>query len=140
MHLVEPDLGMGYSHFAVVKHDLIDCFNEALGEDYKISNGSIRIVYPLRFDDERNQRCTQKYNRPFNVAPSGDSSIKKYPKEYKIKYSIGFKGKPTEKPLNLHLRVGNDSDNLLRIYFLYDVEKKLIVVGSLPRHLSTMSE
>lgn len=41
--------------------------------------------------------------------------------------------------LDLHLKVGNDSENLLRIYFLYDKEKKLIVVGSLPKHLKTLT-
>ena len=62
-----------------------------------------------------------------------------YPAEYKIKYFEGYKGKPVESLLDYHLKVGNDAENLLRIYFLFDETKKLIVVGSLPEHLKTSS-
>ena len=41
--------------------------------------------------------------------------------------------------LEYHLRVGNDPESLLRIYFLHDDEKKLLVVGSLPRHLRAVT-
>ena len=34
-----------------------------------------------------------------------------------------------------HLKVGKTAGNLIRIYFLYDDERKVIVVGSLPHHL-----
>ena len=44
-----------------------------------------------------------------------------------------------ESGLDYHLRVGSDPENLLRIYFLHDDKKKLIVVGSLPRHLRTVT-
>lgn len=88
---------------------------------------------------ERDRRCSQKYERPFEVVPTKGASIKMYPKDYKIKYYIGYKGNPVESELNLHLRVGNESDNLLRIYFLFDKNKKLIVIGSLPEHLKTTS-
>jgi len=86
---------------------------------------------------ESNQRCAQKYGRPFEVVYDQGPSIEMYPAEYKIKYHTGYKGKPVDSALNRHLRVGNDPDSLLRIYFLYDKEKKLIVVGSLPEHLRT---
>ncbi|NCB42814.1 MAG: hypothetical protein EOM59_09360 [Clostridia bacterium] len=56
-----------------------------------------------------------------------------------LKYYIGFTGKPVESPLNLHLSIGNKAENLIRIYFLYDKEKQFIVVGSLPKHLPTVS-
>jgi hypothetical protein len=42
-----------------------------------------------------------------------------------------------ESPLDLHLKDGKGTDDLLRICFLYDKEKKQVVVGSLPEHLST---
>lgn len=90
--------------------------------------------------DDRNNICAQKYNRPFDVAPSGGKSIENYPLEYKVKYAKGFNDKLVETPLDMHLRVGNDSENLLRIYFFFDSEKKLIVVGSLPKHLKTISD
>lgn len=90
--------------------------------------------------DEMNTRCSEKYNRPFIVTASGDGSINAYPHEYKIKYGLSAKGKPVEKALNLHLKIGNDAEGLIRIYFLYDKESELIVVGSLPKHLSTTTE
>jgi len=90
-------------------------------------------------DEEMYDRCTRKYGRPFEVVSVGEVSPKRYPGEYKIKYFIGRKGKPVESLLNYHLRVGNDNERLLRIYFLFDREKKLIVVGSLPEHLPTVS-
>lgn len=89
--------------------------------------------------EEMNTICSRKYDRPFDVGSSGDLSIYKYPKEYKIKYGQGYTGKPVEMALNMHLKVGKDNENLLRIYFLIDREKKLIVVGSLPKHLPTIS-
>ncbi|NLX92593.1 MAG: hypothetical protein GXZ02_01785 [Clostridiales bacterium] len=90
--------------------------------------------------DEMNTRCSEKYNRPFIVTASGDGSINAYPHEYKIKYGLSAKGKPVEKALNLHLKIGNDAEGLIRINFLYDKESELIVIGSLPKHLSTTTE
>ncbi len=92
-----------------------------------------------RIDDiEMQRRCARKYNRPFEVTPVKGVSMEAYPKNYKIKYFEGHKRKPIESPLNLHLKVGNQADHLLRIYFLYDKEKQLIVVGSLPWHMKTV--
>ena len=48
-------------------------------------------------------------------------------------------GSPVDCPLDFHLRVGNDAEYLLRIYFLHDDKKKRIVVGSLPRHLRVVT-
>ena len=44
-----------------------------------------------------------------------------------------------ETVLDLHLKVGNSPGNLLRIYFLYDDVRNLVVVGSLPKHLKIKS-
>ena len=83
-------------------------------------------------------RCGEKYGRPFDVTPVGQITIDFTPGEYKIKYFKNAQGKETDSDLNYHLRVGNDSENLLRIYFLHDDDKKLIVIGSLPDHLRTV--
>jgi len=90
--------------------------------------------------EERDLLCSQKYDRPFCVVGNSNASIQKFPTEYKIKYKPGFKGKPVETVMDWHLRVGVDSAKLLRIYFLYDNEKQLIVIGYLPGHLSTASQ
>ena len=81
------------------------------------------------------KKCSEKYGRPFEVTGCGDTAIEMYSNQYKIKYKTGFKGKPVETPLNEHLKVGKTAGNLIRIYFLYDDERKVIVVGSLPHHL-----
>lgn len=88
---------------------------------------------------EMNRRCSCKYNRPFIVTPLTEASIEAYPIDYKIKYGVGSNGKLKESLLNLHLSIGNKSENLIRIYFLYDKEKQLVVVGSLPKHLPTLN-
>lgn len=90
--------------------------------------------------DECLNRCTKKYNRGFEVTPLTGTSVEMYPTEYRIKYYPGPKGKPVESLLNLHLKVGVDPRTLIRIYFLYDKEKQLIVVGSLPKHLKTVEQ
>jgi len=89
--------------------------------------------------EEMNSRCAGKYGRPFEVTHVGRATIDYTPAQYKIKYFSGARGKPVESPLDFHLRVGNGAENLLRIYFLHDDEKKLIVVGSLPRHLRAVT-
>ena len=88
----------------------------------------------LKWDDVK-RKCSEKYGRPFTVTGCGETSIEMYSNQYKIKYKAGFKGKPVETPLDEHLKVGNTAGNLIRIYFLYDDERKVIVVGSLPHHL-----
>ena len=80
-------------------------------------------------------RCAEKYGRPFEVKPTGQVTIEYTPAEYRIKYFRDSQGRERDSDLDYHLRVGNDPENLLRIYFLHDDERQLIVVGSLPDHL-----
>lgn len=89
--------------------------------------------------DEMFTRCSQKYGHPFEVKPTGKTTIEFTPNEYKIKYYTNTQGKLIDSNLDYHLGVGNDPENLLRIYFLHDDERKLIVVGSLPRHLRSVT-
>lgn len=83
--------------------------------------------------------CSKKYKRPFDVGNTGDKSVRYYPGEYKIKYRLGHKGRPVETAMNMHLKLGNDNNNMIRIYFLLDREEKLIVIGSMPDHLPTLN-
>ena len=83
--------------------------------------------------EEMNTRCSEKYGRPFVVTPVGEATIGAFPELYKIRYG------GADLSLTTHLRVGNDVEYLLRVYFLHDDKRKLIVVGSLPRHLKVVS-
>ena len=80
-------------------------------------------------------RCGEKYGRPFDVKPTGQVTIDFTPSEYRIKYFKNAQGKEADSDLDYHLRVGNDPESLLRIYFLHDDDQRLIVIGSLPDHL-----
>ncbi len=80
-------------------------------------------------------RCGEKYGRPFVVKPTGQTTIDFTPSEYRIKYFRDARGEEIDSDMDYHLRVGNDPENLLRIYFLHDDDEQRIVVGSLPDHL-----
>ena len=84
-------------------------------------------------------RCSQKYGRPFEVKPTGKTTIEFTPNEYKIKYFSDAQGRTIDSDLDYHLGVGNDPENLLRIYFLHDDDRKRIVIGSLPHHLRAVT-
>ncbi len=115
-----------------VDMDLLCDALEYLGTEYWSElNGLIDQI-------TRDDVSGKKYGRPFSVTPTG-TSPDMYRSDYSIKYKVGYKGKLVETPLDLHLKVGVDAENLLRIYFLYDKDKHLIVVGSLPHHLPTVT-
>lgn len=91
-------------------------------------------------DHEMYKRCSEKYGRRFEIKPTGENTINFTPGQYKIKYYDNPRtGKKMESALDYHLRVGSAPESLLRIYFLHDDSKKLIVVGSLPRHLRAVT-
>lgn len=90
-------------------------------------------------DEEMWTRCSWKYQRPFEIKPIGEETVKRFPREYKAKYTFYGEDCRREVPFDTHLRVGNDAEKLLRIYFFHDDGKQLVVVGSLPRHLSTIN-
>ena len=94
--------------------------------------------YHLIDKDQMYARCSLKYGRPFEVTHVGNMTIEYTPGEYKIKYSMGGKLPRKEHSLDCHLKVGNDAENLLRIYFLHDDIRKKIIVGSLPCHLTNV--
>ncbi len=94
--------------------------------------------YQVITEDEMYSRCSQKYNRPFEVMPTGTMSVSAYYQEYHVPYDAPTKRSNGDRELDYHLGWGNSSDGLLRIYFFHDDKKKLIVVGSLPLHLPIM--
>ncbi len=115
--------------------------NRAIGEIKKTPTGEIDMsllcdaieylaneyrdeLLGLISEVESNNICSDKYNRSFVVAPTGDKSIEMYTKEYKVKYRKGQAGKPREVLLDQHLKVGKGNKDNLRIYFFYDEEKE----------------
>ena len=86
------------------------------------------------------RKCSEKYGRPYEITPLSDYTTENAPFDYKIKYFVGKDGKKHESVLDQHLKIGNKSDNLLRIYFLLDKGKKLFVIGSLPAHLTNIKK
>lgn len=89
--------------------------------------------------EEMQTRCSEKYHRPFEVKPIGEATVHMYPREYRVKYTFSGETRRREVPFDSHLCVGTDAEKLVRIYFFHDDEKQLIVIGSLPRHLSTIT-
>lgn len=57
-------------------------------------------------NEEMHTRCSAKYGRPFEVKPTGSTTIEFTPGQYKIKYFPGARGKPVESPLDWHLGGG----------------------------------
>ena len=86
-------------------------------------------------EEDAQMRSSDKYSRPFIVSQSGDGIVKYAYADYHVSYQYDSTG-TVDQPLDWHLKVGIH-DNVLRIYFFYDEEQQLIVVGSLPEHLKT---
>ena len=80
--------------------------------------------------------ASTKYQRSFYVSPitRGGASATRFEDFYNVNYD----GK--KRFLDLHLSYGVSPSTLIRIYFFYDKEEKKIVIGSLPKHLPTISE
>lgn len=89
--------------------------------------------------DEMQSRCSEKYGRPFTIAPVGSTTIEAFPLQYKVEYRFMEMKDSVLTPLDCHLRVGNVPENLLRIYFFHDDDRQQIVVGSLPHHLPSVT-
>jgi hypothetical protein len=86
-------------------------------------------------EEEAITRAARKYGKaPFEIGFSNPISINRYRQDYQVTY--GEDGHTEE--MNRHLKV-NGKDGKIRIYFFLDKEKRLIVVGSLPGHLSTVT-
>ena len=74
----------------------------------------------------------------YNPQSISSSRLGEYKSEYTIDYKIGQKYKQVLGP-HLKYGVSKDERHCLRIYFIWDDERQLVVIGSLPSHLSTRS-
>lgn len=90
-------------------------------------------------EKEMRGRASKKYDRNFKLEPCMSTSIDVFPEQYKIPYFKDEMGNIRPSDLNYHFKVGVKSEHMVRIYFLFDDKNKLIVVGSMPDHLRTVS-
>ena len=111
---------------------LCDCLEYLATEYYRFYTKQIS-------ESERDRICSEKYNRPIEVAPSGAEAIKNLPLHYKVKYDFADGSPRREVALDMHLRIGVATPFLIRIYFFYDKVSRKFVIGSLPEHLPTLS-
>lgn len=79
--------------------------------------------------------CKSLTDTSFAISPTGDASVKRFAKHYKVYYGDGPRNKSNRRALDLHLKSGVDQRYLLRIYFFWDSEKEVVVIGSMPEHL-----
>lgn len=86
-------------------------------------------------EEEMNRRMGLKYKRGFVVTQVGDTTIDFKDEQYILPYLAAGVKRPVNRRMDYHLKVGNKSEHLIRIYFFHDEERKLIVVGYLPDHL-----
>ena len=96
-------------------------------------------VYDMRYlglpEDDANVRCSEKYGRTFEITPVNEVTYND--RTCFSEYHVLYDGK--QAVLDMHLRCGNATPFLVRIYYFYDDEKKCIVIGSLPAHLKTIT-
>lgn len=117
--------------------------NEQLEELYDSLEYMAKDYWETRYaglsEEELLMRASKKYNRKFEIALNSDASIRAYPGQYKITNYKEYGGKITTRELRWHFKAGVDPAHLVRVYFFFDDARKLIVVGSMPGHLDTVS-
>lgn len=75
-------------------------------------------------------------NLEYNSHALAENRLGEFRDQYSIDYRIGQK---TRQVLGAHLKYGTSKDEryCMRIYYLWDDERQLVVVGHLPSHLDT---
>jgi hypothetical protein len=90
-------------------------------------------------EEQYNCNCKSLCKTSFEITHTGDASIKRYPKDYKVPYDDPFALEHGGKRvLDQHLKYGVDSKFLLRIYFFWDEKLERVVIGSMPEHLRSV--
>ena len=76
--------------------------------------------------DDANLRSSKKYGRPFEFTPVSEMTYNDSGlySQYHVSYKKDGRGKPVDHPLDMHIKCGNTSPFLVRIYFFLDKEDK----------------
>ena len=106
----------------------------------KVCPGDIVALEPACFGAKRTVfaypgRRTEQQSRLDELLRWGYT----YPREKPCDFGeVRFLSAAREYPLDWHLGVGSDPENLLRIYFFHDDTARKIVIGSMPEHLTAV--
>ncbi|MFN4327652.1 MAG: hypothetical protein ACK4FF_02145 [Limnobacter sp.] len=122
---------------------------EALFEDVTLVCNSLRLLasayWDMRanHDPEQRQILSQKWEDgvknlrlEYNHQSISPNRLGEFRSTYTIDYRIG---QSPQQILGPHLKFGSTKDDrfCMRIYFLWDDDRQLVVIGSLPAHLET---
>ncbi|HVI41621.1 MAG TPA: hypothetical protein VM577_13295, partial [Anaerovoracaceae bacterium] len=90
-------------------------------------------------EEQYNCCCKSLCKTSFEITQTGEASIRRYPKDYKVPYDDEIAtAHGGRRELDLHLKYGVDPKFLLRIYFFWDDQLKKVVIGSMPEHLRSV--
>lgn len=103
------------------------------------------VYWPMRSNHDPEQRQSlsanwdggiKKLGLEYNHQSLSPSRLGEFRDTYTIDYRIG---QSSQQVLGPHLKYGGTKDDryCMRIYFLWDDERQLVVIGSLPAHLDT---
>lgn len=101
--------------------------------------------WPMRANQEQEQRQTLSSNwdegiRHLRLEYSSHSIAQNRLGEFREAYTINYRiGQSSRQVLGPHLKFGSTKDDryCMRIYFLWDDDRQLVVIGHLPSHLDT---
>lgn len=101
--------------------------------------------WPMRANQEQEQRQTLSSNweegiRHLRLEYNSHSIAQNRLGEFREAYTINYRiGQSSRQVLGPHLKFGSTKDDryCMRIYFLWDYDRQLVVIGHLPSHLDT---
>jgi hypothetical protein len=101
--------------------------------------------WPMRANQEQEQRQTLSNNweegvKQLRLEYNSHSIAQNRLGEFREAYTINYRiGQSSRQVLGPHLKFGSTKDDryCMRIYFLWDDDRQLVVIGHLPSHLDT---
>lgn len=139
-------------HFAdrlVLHKRAVRELKDAVFADVKLVGESLKLLaeayWAMRTNHDPEQRQAlstawdaeiAKLNLDYNSQAMSPNRMGEYRSDYTIDYRIG---QSSQQILGPHLKYGSTKDDrmCMRVYFLWDDERQLVVIGSLPAHLDT---
>lgn len=138
-----------FSDRLVLHSRAIRGLKDAVFEDISLVCNSLKLLadtyWELKANHDQSQHQAraqawddglQSLGLEYNSHSLTDSRLGEFRSTYTIDYRIGQKSRQILGP---HLKYGSTKDDrfCMRIYFLWDDERQLVLIGSLPAHLDT---